>query len=112
MMFIRWTLPRMRYDQVMFLGWQSMIPLSLAVVVMTAVMVFNGLTAWWELLGANVALAAVLLLIQPLLPKQQVNRKLKLYGSRFSPVDGEVVSHAAPAGMSREDRPYESTVPV
>ncbi len=112
MMFIRWTLPRMRYDQVMFLGWQSMIPLSLGVVVMTAVMVFNGWTAWYELLGANALLTAVLLLIQPLLPKQPVNRKLRLYGSRFNPMEGERVSHAAPAGMAREDRPYEGTVPV
>lgn len=112
MMFIRWTLPRMRYDQVMFLGWQSMIPLSLSVVVMTAVMVFYGLTAWWQLLAANVVLGGALLLIQPLLPKQPLNQKLKLYGSRFNPMEGERVTHAAPAGMSREDRPYEGTAPA
>jgi NADH-quinone oxidoreductase subunit H len=29
-MWIRWTVPRFRYDQVMRLGWQKLLPLSIA----------------------------------------------------------------------------------
>ncbi|MEM1071484.1 MAG: complex I subunit 1 family protein [Planctomycetota bacterium] len=110
MMFIRWTLPRLRYDQVMFLGWQSMIPLSLIVVVGTAVMVFYGMTSWVQLLIANAGLAFLVVLIQPLLPKQEVNKKLPLYGSRYSPVLGERVQTAAPTGLASEDRPEVASV--
>ena len=37
--FFRWTLPRFRYDQVMRLGWTKLLPLSLANVMVTGVLV-------------------------------------------------------------------------
>ncbi|HEX5151529.1 MAG TPA: NADH-quinone oxidoreductase subunit NuoH [Parafilimonas sp.] len=42
-MWIRWTVPRFRYDQLMNLGWKKLIPLALANMLVT-----GGIILWWS----------------------------------------------------------------
>lgn len=95
-MAIRWTLPRFRFDQLMKLAWEGMIPVSLLVLAATAVMVYFGAQDWMWL--ASLGCAAIIYFVEPILPKQaNPNHKVKLAGSKYA---------APPAGAAATDLGY------
>jgi NADH-quinone oxidoreductase subunit H len=114
-MVVRWTVPRIRYDQVMMLGWQAMIPSGMLIIVVTSVMVYFGQTTLVPMLGANIGILVILLIAQHLFAtiygRSTANRKIGLWGSRYSPMDGERVVTAPRNPMAREDRPMQGTAP-
>lgn len=48
-LWVRWTLPRFRYDQLMALGWNTMLPLALFNLFATGALVAMGWSSWWML---------------------------------------------------------------
>ncbi len=95
-MWVRWSLPRFRFDQLMMLAWRALIPLSLAMVLMTAIVMYmmrdharpnlyiDGHYAL-VLLCANVVLLALSMIItRKLPPPPETNRKILIPNSRYA----------------------------
>lgn len=93
-MWVRWSLPRFRFDQVMMLAWRSMIPISLLMMLVTAVVLYffgQGRTSMMIdgklamiLLVANIISVIVVLGVSRLLPPPPAtNRKIALPNSRY-----------------------------
>jgi NADH-quinone oxidoreductase subunit H len=93
-MWVRWSLPRFRFDQVMDLAWRALIPISLALAVFTAVLVWatggatlDGVSFGNALifLAMNLAILILTFLASKILPAPPAtNRRLKVAGSRFA----------------------------
>lgn len=97
-MWVRWSLPRFRFDQLMLLAWRAMIPMSLGLLVVTALAIYwlgadnalyrdqrvaDGAMAL-GLLGGNVLVLAATMAVSTILPAPPAtNRRLKVVGSRF-----------------------------
>ncbi len=77
-MWVRWTLPRFRYDQLMGLGWTGLIPLSMFNVVLTgATMLFtvNDGGSNWYTVAASWAGVAIMIIVSALYSQAQYKKK-------------------------------------
>jgi NADH-quinone oxidoreductase subunit H len=101
-MWVRWSLPRFRFDQIMQLAWRALIPISLLILMATATTVYfygprerafmrvSGQMAL-VLLAVNAAALAIMMVGSLLIPAApDTNRKIAVPGSRFerTPVAG------------------------
>ena len=87
-MWVRWTLPRLRFDQLMKLAWRGLIPLMIVMLVIVGLMTAIDFDQWWMFAIANIVVAVAAAVIGPMLPSgPPVNRKIPLAGSRFSPLE-------------------------
>lgn len=112
MIVVRWTIPRLRYDQVMTMGWHAVIPISIILVIGTSVMVYLGMSATLWMLLANLAMGAAIVMVVGLLPRPNMHSKIPMYGSRFNPVPGQAISTAPTDPTALEDRPIQGTAPL
>jgi NADH-quinone oxidoreductase subunit H len=69
-MWVRWTVPRFRYDQVMKLGWQKLLPLSIANLIFYAAVIAVKELQLGALAYAGVAVGAFLFLSYMFLPRK------------------------------------------
>jgi hypothetical protein len=47
-MWIRWTLPRFRFDQLLSLAWKALVPMGLALVAWAGVLAWSGESGWMK----------------------------------------------------------------
>jgi NADH-quinone oxidoreductase subunit H len=94
-MWVRWSLPRFRFDQLMGLAWRALIPISLVILLVTCVVVYlfgEGRNSSMHvggkmaiaLLASNLAMLLIIVVGSFLIPAApDTNRKMKVPGSRF-----------------------------
>jgi NADH-quinone oxidoreductase subunit H len=107
-MWVRWSLPRFRFDQIMQLAWRALIPISLALFMLTAVVVYlwrdqerafmrvSGKMALALLAMSAILTAGAMFLSRIIPPAPATNHKIAIPGSRFRKTP-------LPAGIGRAE---------
>jgi NADH-quinone oxidoreductase subunit H len=79
-MWIRWSWPRFRFDQLMSIAWCSLVPLALANLVLTAFVTHYALPAWRLTAGSIAVLVGTMLIVARGGRKSEVRGQLPAAG--------------------------------
>ncbi len=109
-MWTRWSLPRFRFDQLMHLAWRALIPISLAILFMTALVIYFAGPHSWAFMHegridghmaviffiANIILLAIIMIVSRMLPAApDTNKRMRIPGSRFNPITSATAATAS-----------------
>jgi NADH-quinone oxidoreductase subunit H len=102
-MALRWTLPRFRFDQLMRLSWEGMIPVSLLLLVMVSFFVYFGATPYLWL--GSIGVAVLVYMLKPIMGAHvEANQRIRMIGSRFSPLTDDGGTLAGRPSVALDDR--------
>ena len=102
-MALRWTLPRFRFDQLMRLSWEGMIPISLMLLVMVSFFVYFGATPY--LWAGSIGVAVLVYLMTPIMGAHvEANKRIRMIGSRFSPLTDDAGTLSGRPSVALDDR--------
>ena len=102
-MALRWTLPRFRFDQLMRLSWEGMIPVSLILLVMVSFFVYFGATPYLWL--GSIGVAVLVYMLKPIMGAHvEANQRIRMIGSRFSPLADDGGTLAGRPSVALDDR--------